>query len=59
MSSTINLSPKFSKNEPDLNLTSYNDLSNVKLALITSPLISTSKVIGCDIPFIVKTPWTS
>ena len=56
MSSTINLSPKFSKNDPDLNLTSYNDLSNVKLALITFPSTLTSNVIGCDMSLIVRTP---
>ena len=55
ISSNISLSPKFSKKDPDLNLTSYLDLSKTKFADKIFSLILKSKVIGWEISFIVKT----
>ena len=59
MSSRMSLSPRFSKNVPDLNLTSYFDLSNVSFDVAT--LLSTlrTKLIGWEMPLIVSTPSTS
>ena len=57
MSSRMSLSPSF-KNVPDLNLTSYFDLSNVSFDVATLLSRLRTKLIGWEI-LIVSTPSTS
>ena len=52
------MSPKFSKKDPDLNLTLYFDLSNTNLAIKFSPLTLKSNVIGWVMSLIVNKPFT-
>ena len=54
----MSLSPRFSKNVPDLNFTLYLERSKTRLAFHPSVVFAISNNTGCEISLMVKNPFT-